>query len=94
MSLLEPYINHSVLVITIDGRVLVGELKGTDQAANIILLNCQERVFSSMGTEVVPLGVYVLRGDTICSVGEIDEEKEKEIDITEVKAEPLTAMYL
>lgn len=42
-----------------------GTLKGTDQNANVILEKCQERVFSMDGTEVVPLGLYLVRGDSL-----------------------------
>lgn len=38
---------------------------GTDQASNLILEKCEERVFSSEGTEVVPLGLFLLRGDSL-----------------------------
>ncbi|KAI7870683.1 hypothetical protein BDF14DRAFT_1879272 [Spinellus fusiger] len=89
MSLLQPYVNLKVLVVTVDGRVLVGNLKGTDQTANIILEKCHERVFSMEGTETVPLGLYMIRGDSIATIGEIDAEKEEELDISEFKAEPL-----
>ncbi|KAL0078242.1 N-alpha-acetyltransferase 38, NatC auxiliary subunit [Phycomyces blakesleeanus] len=89
MSLLQPYINLNVLVITLDGRVLVGKLRGTDQTANVVLEKCHERVFSQDGTEIVPLGLYMIRGDCICTIGEIDAEKEEELDITQFKADPL-----
>ncbi|KAI7851070.1 hypothetical protein BDC45DRAFT_517067 [Circinella umbellata] len=94
MSLLQSFVEHSVLVVTLDGRVLVGLLKGTDQTANVILSNCEERVFSADGTEIVPLGLYLVRGDSIVTVGLLDEEKEQEIDWTEIKAEPLTSTTL
>ncbi|KAI7905472.1 uncharacterized protein BX663DRAFT_499828 [Cokeromyces recurvatus] len=94
MSLLQPYMNLDVLVITLDGRVLVGKLRGTDQTSNLILEHCQERVFSSEGTEVVPLGLFVVRGDNLCTIGEIDTEKEETMDITEIKADPLSEARL
>lgn len=89
MSLLQPYVNLDVSVITVDGRVLVGVLKGTDQAANVILEKCQERIFSNEGTEIVPLGLYIIRGDNVCTIGEVDKDKEQEMDITQIKADPL-----
>ncbi len=42
-----------------------GILRGTDQTANVILEKCEERVFSSEGTEIVPLGLYIIRGDNV-----------------------------
>ncbi|KAI8077048.1 hypothetical protein BDF21DRAFT_364442 [Thamnidium elegans] len=94
MSLLQPFVNLDVLVITLDGRVLVGKLRGTDQSSNLILEKCEERVFSSEGTEVVPLGLFLLRGDNLCTVGEIDTEKEQTMNIEEIKADPLSETRL
>ncbi|CDS03735.1 hypothetical protein LRAMOSA01136 [Lichtheimia ramosa] len=94
MTLLSPFLNKTVLVVTLDGRVLVGTLKGTDQNANVILEKCQERVFSMDGTEVVPLGLYLVRGDSLCTVGLVDEEKDTAIDLSQIRAEPLATTTL
>ncbi|KAL9549780.1 hypothetical protein MBANPS3_005041 [Mucor bainieri] len=94
MSLLQPYVNLDVLVVTIDGRVLVGKLRGTDQASNIILEKCHERVFSSEGTEVIALGLFLLRGDNLVTIGELDAEKEAAMDVAEIKADPLSEVKL
>ncbi|KAI8140705.1 Sm-like ribonucleoprotein [Fennellomyces sp. T-0311] len=94
MSLLQQFVDLNVLVITMDGRVLVGNLRGTDQSANVILSNCEERVFSVDGTEIIKLGLYIIRGDSVCTVGELDEEKEGDIEWSQVRAEPLTATHL
>ncbi|KAI8366244.1 hypothetical protein BD560DRAFT_401070 [Blakeslea trispora] len=94
MSLLQPYIDLTVLVTTIDGRVLVGKLIGTDQTSNIILQHCSERVFSAEGTEIVPLGLFLLRGDNVCTIGEVDAEKEEAIDFAEIRADPLQEALL
>ncbi|CAO3674240.1 unnamed protein product [Rhizopus microsporus] len=89
MSLLQSYVNHKVHVITVDGRVMVGTLRGTDQTANVILEKCEERVYSHEGTEIVPLGLYLIRGDNVCTIGDLDSEQEEAIDITQIKADPL-----
>ena len=40
---------------------------GFDQALNVILEECFERVFSTdMGMEQNPLGLYIIRGDNMC----------------------------
>lgn len=44
---------------------MVGTLKGYDQVINIILSDCEERVYSSKGVEIVHLGLYVIRGDDV-----------------------------
>ncbi|CAG8489678.1 2645_t:CDS:2 [Ambispora gerdemannii] len=81
---------ESVEVITVDGRVIVGTLKGFDQTTNIILSGCHERVFSETeGVEKVPLGLYIIRGDNICVVGELDTERDEAIDYSEIRAPPI-----
>ncbi|KAG2182386.1 hypothetical protein INT43_007316 [Umbelopsis isabellina] len=93
MSLLNGFVDKLVSVITLDGRVL-GTTRGVDSAGNIILEKCHERVFSSDGTEVVPLGLYVIRGDSIGIIGQIDTDAETEMNIEELRAEPLPAISL
>ncbi|CAG8478737.1 11058_t:CDS:2 [Ambispora leptoticha] len=90
MSDLQQYVDQSVEVITVDGRVIVGTLKGFDQTTNIILSGCHERVFSETeGVEKVPLGLYIIRGDNICVVGELDTERDEAIDLSEIRAPPI-----
>ena len=63
-------------MITSDGRIITGELAGNDQVQNLILNNAHERVYSEdAAVETVPLGLYVIRGDNVCMVGEFDPEK-------------------
>ena len=58
-----------------------GTLKGYDKNVNIILEDSQERIFSTdSGTEIVELGVFVVRGDNICIVGEVDKDLDLKID--------------
>ncbi|XP_047122348.1 U6 snRNA-associated Sm-like protein LSm8 [Hydra vulgaris] len=86
---LESYSGHTVAVITQDGRMIVGTLKGFDQAVNLILDESHERVFSpDSGVQQVILGLYIIRGDNIAVIGEIDDEVDSELDLKELKAEP------
>ncbi|KAM3586259.1 U4/U6-U5 snRNP complex subunit LSM8 [Umbelopsis sp. WA50703] len=94
MSLLNGFVDKLVSVITLDGRVLVGTTRGVDSTGNIILEKCHERVFSSEGTEIVPLGLYVIRGDSIGIIGQIDTDAETEMNIEDLRAEPLPAIAL
>ena len=67
-AMMEGYVNKVVQVVTNDGRNIVGVLKGFDQTTNIILEDCNERVFSSTtGVEQVALGLYIVRGDNMCA---------------------------
>jgi U6 snRNA-associated Sm-like protein LSm8 len=63
-----------VMVVTSDGRVIVGNFVGHDQVQNLILKEAHERVFSEdADVERVPLGLYVVRGDTVCLIGDFDD---------------------
>lgn len=89
-SALEQYVNHTVSIITSDGRNIVGTLKGFDQTVNLILDESHERVYSSsMGVEQIVLGLYIIRGDNVAVIGEIDEDVDKNLDLANIKAEPL-----
>lgn len=89
-AMLEPFVDKVIEVITNDGRVIVGLLKGFDQTTNVILDECHERVFSAdAGVEQVMLGLYIVRGDNIAVVGEVDEDLDAELDFNTMIAEPL-----
>ncbi|CAD6578281.1 MAG: hypothetical protein CYPHOPRED_000495 [Cyphobasidiales sp. Tagirdzhanova-0007] len=90
MSSLTGYVDKQVLVVTQDGRVIVGQLKGFDQTTNVILAGSTERVFSDdEPVEQVPLGLYIIRGDNITLVGELDTVKDKQTDLSSLRAEPI-----
>lgn len=90
---LEAYLNKVVSVITSDGRIIVGLMKGFDQSINVILDESFERVYSGLkGVEQVVLGLYIIRGDNVALVGEIDEDTDGSLDLQNIKAEPLNAV--
>ena len=60
-------IGQLVCVVTLEGRNIVGTLRGIDGVWNLILENAHERLFSrDGGMERDPLGLYVVRGDSLC----------------------------
>jgi U6 snRNA-associated Sm-like protein LSm8 len=64
------------LVLTSDARVIVGIFVGHDQVQNVIMNDAHERVYSEdEDVEMVPLGLYVIRGDNVCLIGEYDATK-------------------
>jgi len=97
---LEEMIGKEVSVITTDGRNFVyfivkqkfkvGILKSFDQAMNIVLSECKERIYSK--TDPVmndALGAYIIRGDHVCVIGEVDHEMDSKIDYTKIRADPI-----
>ncbi|KAG5952683.1 hypothetical protein E4U57_005901, partial [Claviceps arundinis] len=89
MATLGGYLNKKVLVVTADSRVLVGILAACDQSTNLVLKDTEERVIHEPDdhepSELHPLGLYLVRGDNVCSVGLVDEKLDASIDWTEVK---------
>ncbi|KAF5730406.1 sm-like protein LSM8 [Tripterygium wilfordii] len=87
---LESLVDQTISVITNDGRNIVGILKGFDQATNIILDESHERVYSTKeGVQLLVLGLYIIRGDNISIVGELDEELDSHLDLSSLRAHPL-----
>lgn len=82
-----------VLLVMQDGRVVMGILVGWDQKSNIILSECIERRFSlESGAVDTSLGVYMVKGDQICLVGEVDTAVDDATQWSEIRAEPLPAL--
>lgn len=87
---LESYVDQLISVITNDGRNIVGILRGFDQATNIILDESHERVFSTKeGVQQIVLGLYIIRGDNIGIIGELDEDLDAHIELSQLRGHPL-----
>jgi U6 snRNA-associated Sm-like protein LSm8 len=68
-----------VMVVTSDGRIIIGNFVGHDQVQNIILKDAYERIYSEdSDVERVTLGLYLLRGDNLCLVGEFQDDELKD----------------
>ena len=94
-TFVEKLMGKTVNVITNEGRNFVGNLSCFDQKMNIILSECQERVFSAQApVQVEAMGCYFIRGDNIVIVGEIEEGLEVSIDYSKMKAAPIKPMLI
>ena len=81
-------------MITSDARFFEGILVGYDKSTILILSNCIERIIYSKDDEEgenqeIPLGVYIMRGNEIVCVGEIDDELYKSINWETLKGHAL-----
>ena len=93
MAGLGHYLNLTVNIITHDGRVLIGKLEGFDRNVNAVLKDCHERIFSADdGVEVIRHGLYIVRGDNIALIGEVDVALDATIDYSQIKADPINAI--
>uniref|UniRef100_A0A0C9RSD2 U6 snRNA-associated Sm-like protein LSm1 n=1 Tax=Amblyomma americanum TaxID=6943 RepID=A0A0C9RSD2_AMBAM len=87
-SLLEE-LDKKLLVFLRDGRTLIGYLRSIDQFANLVLHQTIERIHVGKQHGDIPRGIFVIRGDNVVLLGEIDEEKEKDVDLEEVSVEDI-----
>merc|ERR1712039_1007733 len=74
-SLLEE-LDKRLMVLLRDGRTLIGYLRSVDQFANLVLHRCIERIHVGNQFGDIPRGVFVVRGENVVLLGEIDEERE------------------
>ncbi|TYI22287.1 sm-like protein LSM1B isoform X4 [Gossypium hirsutum] len=68
---------EKLLVLLRDGRKLLGLLRSFDQFANVVLEGACERVIVGDLYCDIPLGLYVIRGENVVIIGELDLEKEE-----------------
>ena len=89
-SYVENLINQPVQVITNEGRVFIGELMSFDQSMNVMLKSCIEKIYSKVkGVKFEKMGLYLIRGDNVAIINEIDDNVEKNLQYDKIKGEPL-----
>ncbi|XP_030526287.1 sm-like protein LSM1B [Rhodamnia argentea] len=74
---LASYLDRKLLVLLRDGRKLLGVLRSFDQFANAVLEGACERAIVGDLYCDIPLGLYVIRGENVVLIGELDVEKEE-----------------
>ncbi|XP_076934888.1 sm-like protein LSM1B [Bidens hawaiensis] len=74
---LASYLDKKLLVLLRDGRKLLGILRSFDQFANAVLEGACERVIVGDLYCDIPLGLYVIRGENVVLIGELELEKEE-----------------
>lgn len=62
-----------------DGRNLIGSLRSFDQFGNIVLEGCSERIYVGKKFGDVPVGLFIIRGENMMLMSQLDLEKEAEI---------------
>lgn len=71
-----------VLVCLRDGRTFYGWLRSFDQYANLTLDNTVERLAVDNLYADVPIGIFVIRGENVMLLGQVDEHKEVAVSST------------
>ncbi|NXR13385.1 LSM1 protein, partial [Semnornis frantzii] len=86
-SVLCPTEKH--LVLLRDGRTLIGYLRSIDQFANLVLHQTVERIHVGKKYGDIPRGIFVVRGENVVLLGEIDLEKESDTPLQQVSIEEI-----
>ena len=72
---------------------MVGNLYSCDGSMNLVLQDTVERIIrpreEDVPSEEVPLGLYIIRGDSVAVVGRVDEDVDSKIDWSKVHGEVL-----
>lgn len=77
---LETYVGKRVSVTDLEGRLIIGKLRGVDQFTNVVMDNAEILQYSSDAPPISgPLGSTVIRGDQIACIALVDTIKEAEI---------------
>lgn len=69
-------LDKQILVCLRDGRNFIGWLPSFDQYANLVLDETVERLMVEDAYADVHIGIFVIRGENVMLLGEIDQDKE------------------
>lgn len=87
-SLIED-IDKKHLVLLRDGRTLIGFLRSIDQFANLVLHQTVERIHVGKKYGDIPRGIFIVRGENVVLLGEIDLERECDTVLQQVSIEEI-----
>lgn len=79
-------VTEKLMLVLRDGRKLIGVLRSWDQFANLVLTDTKERYYVETPDSPsrrlycdIPRGTYLVRGENVLLLGEIDLDKDDEI---------------
>ncbi|XP_037774822.1 U6 snRNA-associated Sm-like protein LSm1 [Penaeus monodon] len=75
-------LDKKLMVYLRDGRTLIGYLRSVDQFANLVLHRTIERIHVGDRFGDIERGVFVIRGENVVLLGEIDEAREQASSLT------------
>ncbi|XP_075223620.1 U6 snRNA-associated Sm-like protein LSm1 [Lycorma delicatula] len=87
-TLLEE-LDKKLMVLLRDGRTLIGYLRSVDQFANLVLHRTIERIHVGKEYGDIPRGVFIVRGENVVLLGEIDAAKEYNLPLEEVTVDEI-----
>jgi len=82
-----------MLVILRDGKKLHGVLRSYDQFANLVLEDTVERIYHGSEFAEKWLGIFLIRGENVVLLGEIDLDREDDVPLVQVDYESMEATH-
>ncbi|VDB99622.1 unnamed protein product [Peniophora sp. CBMAI 1063] len=74
-------VDRKMLVVLRDGRKLHGVLRSYDQFANLVLEDTVERIYSGNTLAEQRCGLFLIRGENVVLLGEIDLDLEDDVPL-------------
>jgi len=82
-----------MLVVLRDGRKLIGVLRSYDQFANLVLEDTVERIYHDNVYGDIHRGVFLIRGENVVLLGEVDLDKEDTVPLSPVPLEHIIPVH-
>ncbi|KAF8203617.1 hypothetical protein BJ912DRAFT_841467 [Pholiota molesta] len=86
-------VDRKMLVILRDGRKLHGVLRSYDQFANLVLEDTVERIYHGNAFAESWHGLFLIRGENVVLLGEIDLDREEDVPLKQVDFNILNAYH-
>lgn len=84
-----PHLPEKLMVLLRDGRTLIGFLRSVDQFANLVLHRTIERIHVGNEYGDIPRGIFIIRGENVVLLGEIDRDKESKLPLKEISVDDI-----
>ncbi|KAI0078914.1 Sm-like ribonucleoprotein [Panus rudis PR-1116 ss-1] len=77
-------VDRKMLVVLRDGRKLQGVLRSYDQFANLVLEDTVERIYHQDVFAELKRGLFLIRGENVVLLGEVDLDREDDVPLRQV----------
>ncbi|GBE78287.1 Sm-like ribonucleoprotein [Sparassis latifolia] len=78
-------VDRKMLVVLRDGRKLQGVLRSYDQFANLVLEDTVERIYHRDVFAEMWRGLFLIRGENVVLLGEVDLDQEDDVPLRQVE---------
>ncbi|CAF3165328.1 unnamed protein product [Rotaria socialis] len=89
MAALIGDIDKQLMVMLRDGRTLIAFLRSLDQFGNLVLHQAFERICIGHQYADIPRGLFVIRGENVLFIGELDFHQPLRVPLIEVTIEEI-----